>query len=187
MPLSAAEEEMWRLVQRYTGRVGYGRAVKDEGLEACPPVIDCSGWVGFLLRRAMQVANAAAGRTVVALDDVAALQGWSEKIITEIERRTGFVISGAALRGRELPRCATVGLKLGEPAGMANHPRPRGITHIAQVIRRPEDDAPFVSESIGSAVSPGIRLMPLMDWLALMQPRVRADEFWIVDPFRLAA
>jgi len=29
--------------------------------------------------------------------------------------------------------------------------------------------------------------MPLMDWLALMQSRVRADEFWVVDPFRLAA
>jgi uncharacterized protein YjiS (DUF1127 family) len=187
MPLSAAEEELWRLVQRYTGRVGYRRAVKDEGLKACPPVIDCSGWVGFLLRRAMQVANAAAGRTVVALDDIAALQGWSEKIITEIERRTGFVITGAALRGRELPRCATVGLRLGTPAGLANHPRPRGITHIAQVVRRPEDDAPFVSEAIGSGLPPGIRLLPLADWFAAMEQRVPPDGFWAVDPFQLGA
>jgi hypothetical protein len=78
-------------------------------------------------------------------------------------------------------------VKLGEPTGIANHPRARGITHIAQVVRRPEDDAPFVSESIGSAVPPELRLMPLGDWLALMRTRVTADGLWEVDAFRSAA
>jgi hypothetical protein len=178
---------MWRLVQRYTDRAGYKRRVKSEGLAADPPVIDCSGWVGLLLKEAMEAENEAAGRAVFANDDVAAMRAWSDRIIAEIETRTGFIINGPEVPAGNLPRCATIGLKLGEPTGMADHPRPRGITHIAQVVRRPEDDAPFVSEAIASAVPPGIRLMPLMDWLALMRSRIRADEFWAVDPFRLGA
>ena len=183
----AAETAMWQLVRRYTGRVGYRRTAKDEGLAADPPVIDCSGWVGLLLTKAMQAENEAAGRAVFASNDVAAMRGWSDRIIMEIETRTGFILEGPKVPAGNLPRCATIGLKLGQPAGMADHPRPRGITHVAQVVRRPEDDAPFVSESIGSAVPPGIRLMPLADWLALMRSRIGADEFWAVDPFRLAA
>ena len=34
-----AETAMWRLVQRYTRRVGYKRIVKAKGLAAEPPVI----------------------------------------------------------------------------------------------------------------------------------------------------
>ena len=184
-PVSVAEEEMWRLARRYAGRVGYRRTVKHEGLEASPPVIDCAGWVGFLLRRAMEGANEAAGTAVFAPDDIAALQGWSEKIVSEVEGRTGFVLSGAAVRSGALPRCATIGLRLGMPAGLADHPRPRGITHVVQVVRRPEDDAPFVSEAIGSGVPPGVRLMPLSDWFSAMEQRVPPDGFWAVDPFRL--
>jgi hypothetical protein len=71
------------------------------------------------------------------------------------------------------------------PPWASNHSRPRGITHIVQVVRRPEDDAPFVSESFGGSVSPGISLTPLGEWLALSQPRLRAGEMWAVDPFRL--
>ena len=183
----AGETTMWQLARRYTGRVGYKRMVKSEGLAADPPVIDCSGWVGLLLTEAMEAENAAAGRPVFARADVAAMRAWSDRIVAEIETRTGFILEGPEVSAGNLPRCATIGLKLGKPDGMANHPRPRGITHIAQVVRRPQDDASFVSESIGSAVPPGIRLMPLMDWFALMQARIRADEVWAVDPFRLAA
>ena len=76
---------------------------------------------------------------------------------------------------------------MGEPAWASNHPRPRGITHIVQVVRRPEDDAPFVSEAFGDSVSPGISLTPLRERLALSQPYLRAGEMWAVDPFRLAS
>jgi hypothetical protein len=85
-----------------------------------------------------------------------------------------------------LPRCATLGLKLGEPAWANNHPRPRGITHIVQVVRRPDDDAPFVSESFGGPVAPGISLTPLAEWLVRMQPYLCTGATWAVDPFRLA-
>ena len=186
MTLNAGETTMWQLVQLYTGRVGYRRGVKSEGLFADPPVIDCSGWTRLLLTKAMRAENEAAGRAIFAADDVDALQVWSDRIIQEIESRTGFVLEGREITAFSLPRCATIGLKMGEPDWAGNHPRPRGITHIVQVVHRSEDDAPFVSESFSGSVSPGISLTPLGEWLDLSQPHLRAGEMWAVDPFRLA-
>ena len=187
MSFEAGEAIMWRLVQRYTGQVGYQRGVKSEGLSATPPVIDCSGWTALLLTQAMQAENEAAGRDVFGADDMLALQVWSDRIIHEVEIRTGFILEGPEITAASLPRYATLGLKMGEPAWATNHPRPRGITHIVQVVRRPEDDAPFVSEAFGGSPLPGISLTPLTEWLAVAQPRIRAGEMWAVDPFRMAA
>ena len=178
---------MWQLVQRYTGRVSYERGVKSEGLERTPPVIDCSGWAGLLLTRAMQAENEAAGRAVFGSDHIRAVESWSDRIVLEIEQQTGFILEGPEITAASLPRCATIGLKTGEPAWATNHPRPRGITHVVQIVRHPEDDAALVSESIGRADSPGIRLTPLTEWLAQAQPQLLAREVWAVDPFRLAS
>ncbi|HEY2023519.1 hypothetical protein [Paraburkholderia sp.] len=186
MPFHTAEATMWQLVQRHTGQVGYRRGVKAEGLSATPAVIDCSGWVALLLNEAMRAKNDAAGRPLFRADDMRALHTWSDRMIDVIETRTAFVLAGQHMTMSKLPRCATLGLKIGEPAWANNHPRPRGITHIVQVVRRPEDDAPFVSESFGGSVAPGISLTPLAQWLAQMQPHLRAGDTWAVDPFRLA-
>jgi hypothetical protein len=186
MTFEAGEAIMWRLVQRYTGQVGYQRGVKSEGLFVTPPVIDCSGWTALLLTQAMQAENEAARRDVFGADGMLALQVWSDRIIHEVETRTGFILQGPEIAATSLPRCATIGLKMGEPAWATNHPRLRGITHIVQVVRRPEDDAPFVSEAFGGSQLPGISLTPLAEWLALEQPRIRAGEMWAVDPFRMA-
>ncbi len=115
-----------------------------------------------------------------------ALQAWSDRIIQEIETRTGFILEGPEITVARLPRCATIGLKLGEPAWATNYPRPRSITHVVQIVRRPQDGAPFVSEAFGGAVPPGIRLTPVAEWLASAHPRLLASEAWAVDPFRLA-
>ena len=181
----AAEATMWQLVRRYTGCVGYRRGVKFEGLSANPPVIDCSGWTALLLSRALQAENDAAARAVFAAADIEALHTWSDRIIQVIERRTGFILQGTGITADALPRCATIGLKIGNPGWAVNHPRPRGITHIVQVVRRPDDDAPFVSESYGGSVA-GIRLTPLAEWLAGAQLAICAGEVWAVDAFRLA-
>ncbi|WP_322012614.1 hypothetical protein [Paraburkholderia sp. J12] len=187
MSLTTGEMTMWHLVQRYTGRVGYQRGLKSEGLSADPPVIDCSGWTRLLLTSAMQAENESAGRAVFGADVVAALQVWSDRIIEEIATRTGFILEGREITTLNLPRCATLGLKMGEPRWASNHPRPRGITHIVQVVRHPEDNASFVSESFGGSVPPGIRLTPLEAWLALSQRHLDAGEVWAVDPFLLAS
>ena len=92
MSFEAGEAVMWRLVQRHTGQVGYQRGVKSEGLSATPPVIDCSGWTALLLAQAMQAENEAAGRDVFGADDMFASQVWSDRIIQEVETRTGFIL-----------------------------------------------------------------------------------------------
>ena len=192
MPLNAragvrfptAERAMWQLVQRHTGRVAYQRGVKSEGLLAEPPVIDCSGWVALLLTEAMAAENAAAGRELFGAEDMATLRTWSDRIISAIETRTGFILTGPEINAARLPRCATIGLKMGAPAWAANYPRSRGITHIVQVVRRPQDDAPVVSEAIG--VEPaGIRLTPVAEWLASWHAAMQNREAWAVDPFAL--
>jgi len=177
---------MWRLVQRYTGRVGYQRGAKAEGLLKHPPVIDCSGWIGLLLTQAMRAENDAVGRTVFGDADIHAMKAWSDRIIQEIADRTGYILAGAEINAHSLPRCATIGLKMGAPGWAANRPRVRGITHIVQIVRRPQDDAPFVSESFGDPVRPGISLTPLADWLVRSQPLLQLDAVWAVDAFRLA-
>ena len=178
---------MWQLVQQFTGHVGYQRGVKSEGLTMPPPVIDCSGWTGWLLTRAMQAENDMAGRTIFSADDIRATQSWSDRIIEEIATRTGFILQGRGITANNLPRCATMGLKMGKPEWAKNHPRSRGISHVVQIVRSPQDDAAFVSESFGSPVSPGIRLTPLDQWLADAQPRLDAAEVWAVDAFQSGA
>lgn len=187
MPFATAEATMWRLAQRYTGRVSYRRGVKAEGLSMTPPVIDCSGWVSVLLTQAMRAENESAGRTIFDEQDLQSLLSWSDRIIHEIEVRTRFILAGQDIEKLALPRFATIGLKMGNPAWANNHPRTRGITHIAQVVRRPTDGSPFVSESFGGSVEPGVSLTPLDEWLTCANARVDASGIWVVDPFLLAA
>jgi hypothetical protein len=174
---------MWQLVQRYTGHVGYKGGVKTEGLMANPPVIDCSGWVSLLLSTAMTSVNDSSGRELFSGDDVAAVSTWSDRIIEAIETRTGTVLQGNRITLAELPRYATIGLRQGGGAWAQNHPRPRGITHIVQIVRRPGDGAPFVSEAQGLAEPYGLRLLPLSDWFDVTQAYLIVGESWAVDPF----
>lgn len=174
---------MWQLVERYTGHVGYKGGVKTEGLMANPPVIDCSGWVSLLLSTAMTSVNDSSGRELFSGDDVAAVSTWSDRIIEAIETRTGTVLQGNRITLAELPRYATIGLRQGGGAWAQNHPRPRGITHIVQIVRRPGDGAPFVSEAQGLAEPYGLRLLPLSDWFDVTQAYLIVGESWAVNPF----
>jgi hypothetical protein len=174
---------MWRLVQRYTGRVGYRGGAKQEGLEANPPVIDCSGWVALLLSTGMRAANSSSGPERFSSSDIAAVHTWSERLIQEVETRTGFIMEGDKIAFADLPRYATIGLKQGGGDWAKNHPRPRGITHVVQIVRHPEDGTPFVSEAQGWSEPFGLRLMPLVDWLEVTKSYLRSGECWAVDPF----
>jgi hypothetical protein len=173
---------MWQLVERYTGNVGYKGGVKAEGLMTDPPVIDCSGWVSLLLSTAMTAVNDSSGE-VFSSDDIAAVSTWSDRIIEAVETRTGTVLEGNRITLAELPRYATIGLRQGGGAWAQNHPRPRGITHIVQIVRRQGDGAPFVSEAQGFAEPYGLRLLPLSDWLNVTQAYLTVGESWAVNPF----
>ncbi len=183
---SVAELAMWTLVQRYTGRVGYERGVKSEGLLADPPFIDCSGWSRVLLQSAMEAENAASSQPVFEAAATSAIQFWSDRIIQNIEQRTGVLLQGPDITALNLPRCAAIGIKQGSPEWAKNYPRSRGITHIVQVVRRPTDDAAFVSESLGRDEPKGIRLTPLDAWLEAWGPSILGGQVWAVDPFAMA-
>ena len=183
---AAARQRMWELVEHYTNRVGYRRGTKAPGLDALPPVIDCSGWVGVLLTAGMNAQNQATGRDISDAADIAACVAWSDRILLEIESRTSTLLTGSEITAETLPAYATIGLNLGDFGWESNFPRRRGINHIVQVVRRPNDQAPFVSESIGPDDKGGVRLMPVSQWLAAFSGSIAAGRAWAVDPFAMA-
>lgn len=174
---------MWRLVERYVGKVAYKGAVKAEGLMLDPPVIDCSGWAALLINSAMKALDDASRRDVFGAEQRAAVCTWSDRMIEVIETRTGFILDGDAITADKLPRFALIGLRQGGGAWAANHPRPRGITHVVQIVRHPREGTAFVSESQGWAEPRGLRLLPLQAWIELSHAWLKAGEAWAVDPF----
>jgi hypothetical protein len=181
--LDASGAAMWALVNRYTGRVEYKRGTKAAGLDADPPSIDCSGWAALLLSTGMEAANRAVGTERFGRDYVAAIDTWSDRMIEQIERRSGWLLEGEEITLDTLPPYTTVGLRQGGGAWANNHPRSRGITHVVQVLRRLSDGAPFVSEAQGWSEPYGLRLMPLADWLDVTRAYIKRGEAWAVDPF----
>lgn len=185
--LEAAGSAMWGLAAQYTGHVGYELGAKANRLHADPPVIDCSGWVALLLSAGMKAANQCVDTALFSSSDIAAVDTWSERIIERLEQRSGHVLEGDRISDDPLPRYATIGLRQGGGAWAGNHPRPRGITHVVQVVRRPGDGMPFVSEAQGWAKPRGLRLTPLTDWLVATREFLQRDQAWAVDPFAAQA
>jgi hypothetical protein len=181
--LDAAGAAMWALIERHAGRVGYKRGIKADGLNATPPVIDCSGWAALLLTTGMHAANQAAPNAVFDDEDMAAVQTWSDQIIENLERRSGFILPGHRITVNDLPPYATIGLQQGGGAWASNHPRRRGITHVVQVVPRPSDGSPYVSEAQAMNEPLGLRLMPLADWLERTRDYLQVDKAWAVNAF----
>ncbi len=177
-----AQTRMWALVQQFTDQVGYERGAKAAGLFSAPPVIDCSGWVAFLLREALQAENAASGKRIFDPTIFDVESPWSDRIILDIEAAGSNVLEGAEITAGNLPRYATIGLNEGHAGWESNRPRTRGINHIVQIVRRPSDDAVFVSESYGAAPA-GIRISAIGDWLIRWQSEIATGNAWAVDPF----
>jgi hypothetical protein len=185
--LEASGVAMWALVDRYTGCVGYKGGIKASGLDADPPVIDCSGWTALLLSAGMEAANRASAMDLFSNDDFAAVHTWSDRLIAELARRSGWVLEGDEITLDTCPLYATIGLRQGGGAWAINHPRPRGITHVVQVVQRPDDGARFVSEAQGWSEPYGLRLMPLATWLDVTRAYLKRGEAWAVDAFATPA
>ncbi len=175
----------WELVERHTGFVSYKRGTKASGLDGDPPVIDCSGWTALLLSIGMAAANRDAGCCVFSDADIAAVHTWSDRLIEILERRTDFILEGDQITVASLPPFATIGLQQGGGAWASNNPRPRGITHVVQVVHRPGDRAPYVSEAQGMSEPYGLRLLPLSEWIAQTRAYLKPGVAWAVSPFKL--
>lgn len=174
---------MWALVELYTGKVGYKGGAKASGLNDDPPVIDCSGWTALLLSAGMAAANRKVGRSLFSEAEEAAVHTWSDRLVETLARRSGVILTGDHITVTELPPFATIGLQQGGGAWAKNHPRPRGITHVVQVVHRPGDHAPYVSEAQGMTEPYGLRLLPLAEWIERTRDYLKPGMAWAVDPF----
>jgi hypothetical protein len=96
------------------------------------------------------------------------------------------LVEGRNITADSLPRSATIGLNMGDFTWEKNAPRLRGINHIVQLVRRPADEAPFVSESHGPSGKGGVRLTALADWLHCNARYIQAGKAWAVYPFAMA-
>ena len=131
----------------------------------------------------MKAANHAAAVKRFSSNHIAAVHTWSDRMIQELEQWSGWILQGNDITLATLPPLATIGLRQGRGAWANNHPRPRGITHVVQIVRRPEDGAPFVSEAQGWSKPYGLRLTPLATWLDQTQAHMKHGEAWAVDAF----
>jgi hypothetical protein len=174
---------MWALVDRYTGHVGYKGGIKANGLSADPPVIDCSGWAALLLSSGMKAANAAVHRSHFSNENLNAVATWSDRMIEAIYGWSGWMLEGSEITLDALPEFATIGLQQGGGAWASNHPRSRGITHIVQLVQRPDDGARFASEAQGWSEPYGLRLLPLEVWFGLTQAYIKLGRAWAVNAF----
>ncbi len=181
--LEASGEAMWALVDRYTGNVRYKGGVKEAGLGADPPVIDCSGWVAMLLACGMKAANSSANSDIFSANDIGAVDTWSDHMIEVVNRQSGWMLEGGDITADALPAFATIGLQQGGGAWANNRPRPRGITHVVQLIQCPHDGERFVSESQGWAEPYGLRFMPLANWLSVTRAYIAPGKAWAVNAF----
>ena len=161
--------------------------VKVDGLGQTPPVIDCSGWTALLLSTGMLAANRAAGSMLFTDADVAAIHTWSDRVIENLERRSGLILQGDRITLDALPRRATIGLQQGGGAWASNHPRPRGITHVVQVVRQPDNGSPHVSEAQGMREPRGLGLLPLAQWLDQTRDLLKPGAAWAVNAFAAPA
>jgi hypothetical protein len=152
-----------------------------------PPAIDCSGWTAFLLSAGMDAANRHEAADLFGPDEIAAVRTWSDRMIESLEKRSNWILEGDAIAPDTLPPYATIGLRQGGGAWATNHPRPRGITHVVQIVRRIDDGLPFVSEAQGWADPYGLRLTPLDAWLDLTRAYLKRGEAWAVNAFATRA
>ena len=110
--LDFAGAAMWDLVERYTGKVGYRGGVKADGLDATPPVIDCSGWVSLLLSTGMKAVNDC-GREKFGINDIANVFFWSVSHYSGNPGTDGHYSRRRPNSTRKSSRFATVGLRQG--------------------------------------------------------------------------
>ena len=104
-------------------------------------------------------------------------------MIESLEQRSSFVLAGDQITVDALPPYATIGLQQGGGAWANNRPRPRGITHVVQIVRPPFDGAPYVSEAQGMNEPFGLSLMPLAQWIEQTRDFLRPDTAWAVNAF----
>jgi hypothetical protein len=196
----AANARMWQLAQWAIGqRIGWRLGAKRSAM-LHEGVIDCSGWVAWLLAEGFAAENTAmvhqpgAPAPAVIFDkaDLAAIDTYSDAIVGNVARLTGFLLEGLAIAGANLSPGMVIGLNAGEYGWESSAPRSRGIDHVVIVLRNPVGNGGgplYICQSAaGHGVAPagGVSLMPLATWMEQVAKLALAGRLFAVDPMRLA-
>jgi hypothetical protein len=196
-------ERVWELTTDAVARkVGYELGAHADRLSSNPPVIDCSGWIAYLLQTACRWINAVANETVFAAADLAAMQTYSDAMVRTIRDRTGFMLQDADVTEPALRSGMVIGVNEGPQNWTGTEARPLGISHVLLVIRNPVSDVKYVTQSTtdrlpqseGSIISGprGVCCVQLAAWLALarkggLEPGQPAKPgLYAVDALRMA-
>lgn len=167
----------YNLTAKYDAKnVTYGFGVKD----VASGKVDCSGWVGTLIRDSMHEINKEAGREVFAPKDRMGLHDLSmgngaSHLVEKAQKASGILLTGSQVNAANLKEGMIIGEDNGRKSWDAG--RYKGIDHITMVVKDPNSGALMISQSDSSR---GVNIMPLDKYLAGKQ--ARGAELFATDP-----
>ena len=181
-PFASVNQVLWDMTTAYAGKISYGFGNKNIATGS----IDCSGWVGLITSKAFDEVNtASAPQTVFAKSAYRVLDTHSDGIITGIEAHTGRVLKGPQVILAALREGMLIGCNFGQHSWeLGTPPRVYGIDHIVQVVRDPDDDKLYITQSSDSGH--GVNRVVLADWLTQYKGLVDSGRMYAVDPFAMA-
>jgi hypothetical protein len=184
---------LWDLTSQAAGKVSYMLGHKQKNLVINNGVvaegsIDCSGWVYFLHSQAAAAVNAVAGaEKVFSPEAIFCVNDSSDGIIHVIAKQTGRKLTGREVSMSSLREGMMIGIDFGVHNWENNVHRVYGIDHIVQVMRNPDTQDLYITQS--SSSGGGVNRIGLKSWLdardsagLLDSGRVHAvDPLWLAD------
>lgn len=142
--------------------------------------VDCSGWVGTLIRDSMHEINKEAGREVFAAKDRMGLHNLGEgnsagHLVEKAQKASGVLLTGGQVTAANLKEGMIIGEDNGKKGWDAG--RYKGIDHITMVVRDPKSGELMISQSDSSR---GVNLMPVDKYLA--GKNAGGTELFATDP-----
>lgn len=146
--------------------------------------VDCSGWVGTMIRDSMHEINKEAGREIFTAADRQPLRDLSMynsagHLVQRTQQHSGMLLTGAQVNAANLREGMIIGEDNGKKGWDAG--RYKGIDHITMVVRNPNSGELMISQSDSSR---GVNLMSVDKYLA--GKNARGTELFATDPLAKA-
>ena len=143
--------------------------------------VDCSAWVGFLQKNAMEGINQKLGQIIFSKQEIQALNSTSEDQIINASKQTGILIRGKDVTPDKLKE----GMIIGEDNGATKHDRGRqyGIDHIVMVVKNPTTGELMISQS-HSGNNDGVDLTSIDSYFS--KKNANGAELFLTDPLAKA-